>query len=392
MKRSTLLAIALACTSLCRAPLYAEGTEQALAKGFHSFFRQTIAEENITGAAYAIVTPHQIIRIGTAGHTDSSRKQTINENTAFRIASVSKTFAAGLAGVLVHEGEFGWDDRLIDYVPDFRVDGDASLVRIEHLLGQSTGLIPHAYDNLIEDGLPMDRIKKQFSNLPYLCEPGECYSYQNSVFSLIEPVIEKTTARSYGELMAQKIFRPLDMRDASVGYESFINNPNHARPHVKTSSGWRTVKVKPNYYRVAPAAGVNASALDMGKWLMAQLGANPEVLDPAVVETLTEPRVYTARDKRRKYWRDMISNAHYGLGWRIYQLGDEKIVYHSGWVSGFRADVAWSEKYQVGLAVLMNVESNNISELTTTFWKMAFQSLPAPGTAERLATLAPASP
>ena len=104
----------------------------------------------------------------------------------------AKTFAAGLSGVLVAEGEFGWDDRVIDYIPDFRVDGDASLVRVENLLGQSTGLIPHAYDNLIEDGLPMDRIKKQFSNLPYLCEPGECYSYQNSVFSLIEPVIEKT--------------------------------------------------------------------------------------------------------------------------------------------------------------------------------------------------------
>ena len=341
------------------------------------------------GAAYAVASPERIIRVGTAGHTDSSRKQAINENTAFRVASVSKTFAAGLTGVLVQEGEFGWEDRVIDYIPDFQVDGDASLVRIEHLLGQSTGLIPHAYDNLIEDGLPMDRIKKQFSNLPYLCNPGDCYSYQNSVFSLIEPVIEKTTSSSYEEMMVEKIFKPLDMRDASVGYDSFINNPNHAKPHVKARGAWRTVKVKPNYYRVAPAAGVNASALDMGKWLMAQLGANPEVLNPQVVENLTEPRVYTARDKRRKYWRDMISDAHYGLGWRIYRLGDEEIAYHSGWVSGYRADVAWSEKYQVGIAVLMNVESNDISELTTTFWKMAFDSLPVSGANERVAAASP---
>jgi len=379
----------LAYTCLWAGPVFANDTEQDLANGFHSFFRQTVAEANITGAAYVVVTPEQIIRVGTAGHTDSSRKRTINENTAFRVASVSKTFAAGLTGVLIHEGEFDWDDRVIDYIPDFRVDGDSSLVRIEHLLGQSTGLIPHAYDNLIEDGLPMDRIKKQFSNLPYLCEPGDCYSYQNSVFSLIEPVIEKTTSSSYEEMMVEKIFRPLDMRDASVGYESFINNPNHAKPHVKARGSWRTVKVKPNYYRVAPAAGVNASALDMGKWLMAQLGANPEVLNPQVVDNLTKPRVYTARDKRRKFWRDMISDAHYGLGWRIYQLGDEEIAYHSGWVSGYRADVAWSQKYQVGIAVLMNVESNNISELTTTFWKMAFDKLPVPGTAERLAAASP---
>ena len=388
MTRS-LLAIALTCTCLWAGPISADTSKQELSDRFHSFFRQTVAEANITGAAYAVVTPQRIIRVGTAGHTDSSRRQAVNEKTAFRVASVSKTFAAGLTGVLVNEGEFGWNDRVIDYIPDFRVDGDASLVRVEHLLGQSTGLIPHAYDNLIEDGLPMDRIKKQFSNLPYLCEPGECYSYQNSVFSLIEPVIEKTTSSSYEEMMVEKIFRPLDMRDASVGYESFINNPNHAKPHVKARGAWRTVKVKPNYYRVAPAAGVNASALDMAKWLMAQLGANPDVLAPHVVENLTEPRVYTARDKRRKYWRDMISDAHYGLGWRIYRLGDEEIAYHSGWVSGYRADVAWSRKYQVGMAILMNVESNDISELTTTFWKMAFNSLPAPENKQRIAAASP---
>ena len=392
MKKRTLLSTALACTLMQAGPLTADTAEHNLAAAFHSIFRQTVAEENITGAAYAVVTPTQIIRIGTAGHTDTGRNKAINENTAFRVASVSKTFAAGLAGVLVSEGEFGWDDRLIDYVPDFRVDGDSSQVRIEHLLGQSTGLIPHAYDNLIEDGLSMDRIKKQFSNLPYICKPGDCYSYQNSVFSLIEPVIEKTTSRSYAEMMVEKIFQPLDMRDASVGYESFINNPNHAQPHVKSRGQWKTVKVKPNYYRVAPAAGVNASVLDMGKWLMAQLGAHPEVLGPDVVEVLTEPRVYTARDKRRKYWRDMLSDAHYGLGWRIYRLGDEEIVYHSGWVSGFRADVAWSEKYQVGLAVLMNVESSDISELTTTFWRMAFKDLPLAPQGTAVAALAAPSP
>ncbi|MBT8039784.1 MAG: beta-lactamase family protein [Xanthomonadales bacterium] len=367
---------------------WADGLTEELADQFHTVFRQTVSDKHLTGAAYAVVTPDRIIRIGTAGHTDTRRTQPINENTAFRVASVSKTFAAGLAAVLVEEGEFAWRDRVVDYLPDFRVAGDASQVRIEHLLGQSTGLVPHAYDNLIEDGVPVERIRKQFSRLEFLCRPGDCYSYQNSIFSLIEPVIEKTTKRGYAQLMNEKIFEPLDMRDASVGYEPFVNNPNHAKPHVKSRGQWRTVKVKPNYYRVAPAAGVNASALDMGKWLMAQMGSNPEVLAPRVVDTMTAPRVYTAKDKRRKYWRDLISDAHYGLGWRIYRIGDEQIAYHSGWVSGFRADIAWSETHQVGLAVLMNVESSEISALSTAFWQMAFEKLPSTTESDRVAALA----
>ena len=380
MKKRTLKVLGIACLCLQVTPVFsAENAQQApekeLARQFASYFEQRVAEANVTGAAFAVATREGLVMIGTAGHTDTSRKSPINENTTFRIASVSKTFAAGLTGVLVSEGEFGWDDRVVSYVPDFRINGDAGKVRIRHVLGQSTGLIPHAYDNLIEDGLSIDRIQDQYRKLSYICSPGECYSYQNSIFSLIEPVIEKTTHRSYNDLMIEKIFEPLDMRTASVGYESFINNPNHAKPHVKSRGQWKTVKVKPNYYRVAPAAGVNASALDMSKWLTAQLGGHPEVIRPEVIDNLTRPRVKTTRDKRRKYWRDMLSDAHYGLGWRLYQLGPNEIAYHSGWVSGYRADIAWSETYGIGVAVLMNVEGSSISDITTTFWQMAFEML-----------------
>jgi len=330
MKKRTLTVIGFACLCLQATPLYSaqnaqQLAEQDLADQFAAYFQKQVAESNVTGAAFVVATPDGIILVDTAGYTDTSHQHEINENTTFRIASVSKTFAAGLTGVLVSEGEFSWEDRVVAYVPDFQINGDAGKVRIRHVLGQSTGLIPHAYDNLIEDGLSIERIQDQYAKLTYICSPGECYSYQNSIFSLIEPVIETTTNRSYSELMNEKIFEPLDMRTASVGYEAFINNPNHAKPHVKSRGKWKTVKVKPNYYRVAPAAGVNASALDMGKWLTAQMGGNPGVIGPEVVETLTRPRVKTVRDTRRRYWRDMLSDAHYGLGWRLYQLGDHEI-------------------------------------------------------------------
>jgi len=379
MNRRTLASIVNACACIClwqQAPaLHADAPANQLAAGFATYFQQHIEAEDITGAAFVIASPAGIVQLGTAGHTDTTRARPIDADTVFRIASVSKTFAAGLAGVLIHEGRFSWDDRVVDHVPGFRIKGDSSQLLIQHLLGQSTGLMPHAYDNLIEDGLPLDRIQEKFRELEYVCQPGACYSYQNSVFSLIQPVIESTTAQSYAGLMESRIFRPLGMKTASVGYESFVTNPNHALPHVKSRDRWKTIRVKPNYYQVAPAAGVNASALDLGKWLVAQMGGQPAVIDPTVIDTLTEPRVETRRDTRRRYWREVLSAAHYGLGWRIYRMGDHQIAYHSGWVSGFRADIAWSEDHAIGIAVLMNVEGGSISELTTTFWRMAFEQL-----------------
>jgi len=396
MNRRTLPGIAGAISLLClcfqAAPVHAAQPDRdQVAKRFESFFQAHVAAEDITGAAFVVASPAGIVSVGTAGYTDTTRRRPIDENTIFRIASVSKTFAAGLAGMLVQEGQFGWDDPVVDYLPTFRVKGDSGRVRIEDLLGQSTGLIPHAYDNLIEDGLPLDAIQERFRELSYICQPGACYSYQNSVFSLIEPIMETTTSQSYAELMEARIFRPLDMKTASVGYDAFVGNPNRALPHVRSRERWKTIDVQPNYYRVAPAAGVNASALDMGKWLVAQLGGQPEVMDPEVIETLTLPRVKTVRDTRRKFWRDVLSEAHYGLGWRIYRLGEHRIAYHSGWVSGYRADIAWSEEHQVGVAVLMNVEGSSINELTTTFWRMAFEQLP-PATGEDAQQLAAVLP
>jgi beta-lactamase class C len=122
----------------------------------------------------------------------------------------------------------------------------------------------------------------------------------------------------------------------------------------------------------------------MGKWLMAQLGANPDVISPQMLNTVVQPRVRTPGDLHRQEWNRMLTDAHYGLGWRVYQLGDERIVYHSGWVSGYRADVAWSAGHNLGIVVLMNVEGSSINALTTHFWEMAFASAemavePAPG-------------
>ena len=238
------------------------------------------------------------------------------------------------------------------------------------MLRQSTGLIPHAYHNQLEHGKSMDEIWKKMSDLPYICSPGNCYGYQNSVYSLIDPLVEKATNLPYESLVDQRIFKPLNMNTASIGYRAFVDNPNHARPHSRRKGQWKTVPVQPNYYRAAPAAGVNASVLDMGKWLQAHLGSQPEVLPPEVVDNLSEPRVKTRREMYRREWKTMLSSAHYGLGWRVYQLGKEKLVYHGGWVAGFRADVAFSLKHNIGIVVLLNAESSGISELTTRFWQM----------------------
>ena len=371
MQRILLHLCLVTCFQLVCLPASARDSVLQMTLDYETYFRQLVTDRNYPGAAFAIVSRDRILRIATVGHTTAAGQHPIDQQTTFRLASVSKPFAAELVGLLVEDGVLRWNDPVTRYVPGFKINGDATHIRIEHLLGQSTGLIPHAYDNLLEDGKSMDMIWRKMSDLPYVCDPGTCYGYQNSVFSLVDPLVAKATNMDYGTLIEQRIFKPLDMTTASVGFAAFINNPNHAEPHARRNGRWKTVAVQPNYYRAAPAAGVNASILDMSKWLQAQLGSRPEVLSSDLLGTLSIPRVKTRREVHRKQWQSILSDAHYGLGWRIYQVGDEQLIYHGGWVSGFRADVAFSLQHDIGIVVLLNAESSGINELTTRFWQMA---------------------
>ena len=266
-------------------------------------------------------------------------------------------------------------------------NGAAQKIQLKHLLSHSSGLMPNAYDNLLHENWSMNKIIRRFDRVQPICEPAKCYGYQNIAYGLLQPAIEASQARSYPDLLQERVFSPLKMTDASVGFKVFMEHENTAKPHIlrkriktgkKDKQGneikqyvWRTVKVTSDFYKVAPAAGINASITDMAKWLIANLGHNPETLSANLLSELTTPRIRTKKDLRRRFWGEHLIDAHYGYGWRIYQFKDYPIIYHSGWVAGFRADIGYSPDLDIGFAVLINAESNAISEISSQFWSQA---------------------
>lgn len=366
------LAILCSCCSLAAAADNAVSNAYMapLIADFDQHFAGQLTQHDIPGGVYAIVQGNKIIATAGFGVRQQGSTEPVDPYTVFRIASVSKTFAGGLAGILAAEGHFSWDDKLVDYLPgfSFKTKRFNKQLKLGHLLSQSTGVMPNAYDNLIEANLPLERILPQFSKIDPLCPPGQCYGYQNVLFSLIEPVIEQSTGKSYAQLMQERIFTPLQLPTASVGLDGFFSTENRAMPHVRARGKWHEVEVAESYYRFGPAAGINASAIDLGYWLIAQLGHNQAVFPDDLLQQLTGKRVKTRRDLRRKEWRRYLTDAHYALGWRVYQFGQDELIYHGGWVKGYRAEIAYSRQHQLGLVMLMNAESNMINELGTYFW------------------------
>ncbi len=331
----------------------------SLVSSYDRFFSVEFMRNNCPGAAVAVVDDSGIRWLRGYGVKEAGTQDSVDINTVFRIGSVSKGFAAVLTGILIKRNILNWDDRVKTHLTDFSLKDsvNTSDLTIRHLLSHTSGLPKHTFTNLLDQDVPYEEIIGLLDEVPAISPPGEVYSYQNVVFSLIGNILQNTTGKCYNSLVAEEIFEPLEMYDSSTDYFNLVKSSNLAKPHFKSDSTYVTRKISSRYYSVSPASGINMSISDMSRWLAALLGNNPEVISPVILDEIFKPHIKTyIKYKYRKYWKD-LGDLYYGLGWRIFNYRGNEIVYHGGYINGYRAEIALDPKEGIGIAVLMNSSS-----------------------------------
>jgi beta-lactamase class C len=362
---------------------------QRIIRAFDMFLRDSLHSTGCVGAAATIYHQDKIIYTYTHGVKRAGTSDSINRHTVFRLASVSKGFAGVLAAILQEEGFISMDDRIIEYLPGFRLKDSVNThdLAIRHVLNHTSGLVPHAYDNMAEEGKTIGEILPELSTVNIAGIPGQYYGYQNVVFSLIDTLVRLKTGKDYGELLYRKIFRPLGMKDASTGYQGLIWNHNVAFPHDRINDDYYPRPLNTGYYNLLPAAGVNASIDDMGKWLGGLLGSVPKKLDTTVLGLIATPQIYTPLKRNYTRFWDPIDARYYSFGWRIFDYKGIRILYHGGYVRGYRAEIAFCPEEKTGIAFLLNSPNRLASQVVPTFFNMYLEDQSGPGTGYTLQAL-----
>ncbi len=262
-----------------------------------------------------------------------------------------------LAAIEAKAGRISLNDPVSRVVPGFRLRTPAatSAVTVEDILSHRTGLPPFAYDNLLEAGEKPGAILSKYSGVKLTCQPGACFTYQNTPFDMITDVIRTATGVEYTEELRHRILTPLGMKTASFGLDGLVATGDWARPHVRRQGVWQATQVKQPYYLVPAAGGMNASISDLALWLSAQMGSRPDVLPPEIVAEATRPRIRTPSESRRQgALQTPVTRTEYGLGWRIYDYAGHKLVNHSGGVEGYFAHIAYLPDRKRGIVILSN--------------------------------------
>lgn len=307
----------------------------------------------MVGLSVAIIDNGEIVFAKGFGETAQNSGDAVTPDTVFRWASVSKGVAAATILSLSEEGYFGLSSPIKAHAPSLQLPDSPTIVTVEDILTHQTGLVRNAYDTRIEDGADAKLVRTALKTLPRLCDPGECHTYQNVAYDALAEMTETATGLPYKAVVEEKVFKPLNMESASLTLEGLTQSKSWAKPHNRY--GQLIPKVKPNYYRLPGAAGVNSSVEDLARWMQAHMDPDNEVLTPEIQSQLQTPRVKTLREDRLMRWRyPELKNAHYGLGWRVYDYNGNKVVGHRGAVEGYRAQVLFDPEKQSGIAMMWN--------------------------------------
>lgn len=155
------------------------------------------------------------------GYADTNHSVRMREDSAFRIASVTKLFTAAAILSLVEDGAVRLDDPIAAYLPDYPGAG-ASEVTLRQLLNHTSGLrqfdTVSSYQDAFTNGIPQYQRPLTTHNLLEVCcsgplanAPGDSFDYNNADYIVLARIIERVTGRSFGGALTERIITPLNL-------------------------------------------------------------------------------------------------------------------------------------------------------------------------------------
>lgn len=322
---------------------------------FEDYVEATRVRYQIPGAAVVLVQGGEIVFAKGFGVRELGQPEPVEPDTVFAVGSTTKAMTSMMVASLVDDGLLDWDQPVVELWPDFRLSDQnrTTQLRLRHLLNMGSGL-PRRDLVWSGTGLTAEQLMESLADLPVYGELGKWYDYNNQVVSTGGYVAAMAAGGEYGQLrqayvdqLQARVLDPIGMRNATTSIDQVLQNPNRAIPHDFNLFG----EASPTHYHldesVTPAGGVYASAVDLARFLMAEMngGITPEGRRVVSAKSLAE----THRPQTK-----ITDELGYGMGWYIEDYRGVELLWHDGNVFGFKAIMAMIPSADLGLVVLSN--------------------------------------
>ena len=319
----------------------------------------------VAGAAVAVVKDGKIVHQKGYGIQSIATKKKVTENTNFGIASNSKAFTTACLAILVEEGKMSWTDKVIHYIPEFKMYNDyvTQNFNIQDLLTHRSGLGLGIGDLMFfPDGsnFTIDDILGSFQYFEPVSAFRTKFDYDNLLYLVAGEIIKRVSGLTWEQFIEQRIFNPLSMDDSYASLTYINDKSKVASPHLNKAKKlsltdpeqWDPTKIN------GAAGGIYSNVHDLTNWMLVQLnkgkyGANLEqqLFTEASQQEMWKIHTTTEVNRNPRYHSHFSG---YGLGWNLTDVNGALVVSHTGGLIGMLSKTMLVPDLNLGIIVLTN--------------------------------------
>lgn len=359
--------------------LFAQNKEdkiKAIIPDIEAKFQDFKIKNHLSSVSYALVLDGKIIHQSNSGMINYKTQKEADNQSVYRIASMSKSFASVAILQLRDAGKLKLDDPVSKYIKELKgqkYSTDAPEITIWHLLTHAAGFPednPWGDRQLgISEATMLAMFKKGIS---FSTESGVGYEYSNMGFAMLGYIIKEVSGLSYQNYIINKIWKPLGMNNTYWDYQKVPKN--------QLALGYRYLREE---YVEQPIegdgaygimGGVLTSIQDFAKYMAMHQAAdqasapNSSILKKSSIKEMHFPSNFNTMNNRGyTSTGEPCSNvAFYGYGLRIDQNCNQiRSVGHSGGLPGYGSDWKILPNYGLGIVTFTNGTYGSASAMNT---------------------------
>lgn len=291
-----------------------------------------------------------------------------DEQTVFRIASMTKSFTAAAVLLLRDEGALRLDDPAEEYVHELA--GLCSFtewapVTIRQLLTMTAGLpTDDPWGDRLQ-GQPLAEFAEFLAaGVSLAWGPGTRFEYSNLGYAILGRVIAAASGEDYAEFVRTRLLQPMGM--TATGFDADEFHPDQlARGYQGKAGAWQELAMAPNG-AFAPMGGIFSCVSDLALWVSGFLAAflpgdeQTGGHHPLRITSRREMQSAQAAIPPAAFTRvpGGLSGGEppsYGFGLFIEEdAAHGVVVQHSGGYPGFGSNMRWHRATGLGVIALAN--------------------------------------
>lgn len=290
----------------------------------------------------------------SSGFMNQEENIQANDNTVYRIASISKPFTAIAILQLYERGKLSLEEDISNYI-SYKIENNPSGITIKQLLHHTAG-VPE-YESTKESNSTIHYPTLQsaidvFKDRELQSIPGKEFHYSTYGYVLLGAIIEQVSGQSYEEFLKENIFDPIGMSQTSVE-KNGDNSKSKTALYHRNSRGKIKEATPTDLSNKIPGGGIQSTVGDL-------LLFGQAILNNALVAEETKNLMWTKANVN-------YSGNPYGLGFTLYGNNPKygQVYGHSGTQMGASAQLMLLPQEDLVIIVLSN---------TSGAWQDVFKS------------------